>query len=416
MLQSKWTRCALMVLVGITGIMVGAPAAFGQFDPDAKAGFTAGIDGGVIFPITDTAAKDEMDIHFSGYLRHGIMPKLQGSLTGGYGLLGGEDYGTDMAHISFRLLYSILANEQTNLYLSGGVGALRYDLDELPPSGRLPGSIEGISWVGMIPLGLGVQYKLNNRLALEAGFDYYLTMSDDLNAVNIDSGDDAFWGIRAGVTVGLFGKDEPMPAPAPAPVVDMDQDGDGLTDREETTIYYTNPLKADSDNDGLNDGDEVKKYLTNPNKADTDGGSVGDGEELGRGTDPLQASDDVVVEERAIEMIQEPLQPVTVLFASESSKLTPASKTALGGLVKVLQEWPEQKLVLTGHTDNTGTTSFNSKLSRNRAQAVKNYLVQQGVEASRLSISAKGASDPADSNDTKAGRQQNRRVDIGPSM
>ena len=419
MLQRKWTRCAFAVLVGMTGIIVGTPAAFGQFTPDQKAGFTAGVAGGVILPSTDTAAKDEMDFQVSTYLRHGIMPKLQGSLNLGYGRLAGEDYGTDMTMVSARLLYSLIATEQLNLYLSGGVGTLRYDLDELPPGGRIPGNIEGISTVGMVPLGIGLQYKLGNRIALEASFDYNLAMSDDLNAVNIDSGDDAFISARLGLTVGNFGEEEkPAPAPIKVPMVDMDQDGDGLTDREETTVYFTNPLKSDSDNDGLNDSDEVKKYLTNPNKADSDGGGTGDGEEVGRGTDPLQPSDDVVLEERTIEIEEpelEPLQPLAVLFATGGSQLSADSKKALDALVDALAARPEQKLSIVGHTDNTGTAQSNETLSRKRALAVKMYLESKGVDTSRIAVRAMGDRDPTASNDTKGGRQQNRRVDVSPS-
>ena len=76
-------------------------------------------------------------------------------------------------------------------------------------------------------------------------------------------------------------------------VVPVDTDGDGLTDDDELNLYGTDPFDEDTDDDGLGDGDEVMVYSTDPLNRDTDGGSVPDGEEVDRGTDPLDASDDV---------------------------------------------------------------------------------------------------------------------------
>jgi hypothetical protein len=74
---------------------------------------------------------------------------------------------------------------------------------------------------------------------------------------------------------------------------DPDSDGDGLTDLDEIDIHGTDPLDPDTDGDGLSDGDEVNVHGTNPLDPDTDGGGVDDGTEVTRGTDPLDASDDL---------------------------------------------------------------------------------------------------------------------------
>ncbi|GEM_PF-6769796 len=70
-----------------------------------------------------------------------------------------------------------------------------------------------------------------------------------------------------------------------------DTDGDGLSDTDETDVYFTNPLVFDTDNDGLSDGQEELQYNTNPNNFDTDGDGVGDGTEVSLGTDPLNPND-----------------------------------------------------------------------------------------------------------------------------
>lgn len=73
-----------------------------------------------------------------------------------------------------------------------------------------------------------------------------------------------------------------------------DSDNDGLSDEDETALHSTNPNVADSDSDGLTDGEEILTYGTNPNLDDTDNGGVKDGAEIASGSNPLDASDDVV--------------------------------------------------------------------------------------------------------------------------
>lgn len=85
--------------------------------------------------------------------------------------------------------------------------------------------------------------------------------------------------------------EEGCPVFEPEPV---DTDGDGLTDDEEV-LLGTDPLNADTDSDGLTDGEEVNTYGTDPLNADTDAGGVSDGQEIADGTNPLDASDDLVI-------------------------------------------------------------------------------------------------------------------------
>ncbi|MDP4277482.1 MAG: OmpA family protein, partial [Bacteroidota bacterium] len=69
-------------------------------------------------------------------------------------------------------------------------------------------------------------------------------------------------------------------------------------------------------------------------------------------------------------------------------------------------------VMIYGHTDNTGSDAINQPLSEDRAKAVKDFLVAQGVSGSRITTQGMGSSSPAASNDTEAGRQQNRRVEV----
>jgi outer membrane protein OmpA-like peptidoglycan-associated protein len=77
-----------------------------------------------------------------------------------------------------------------------------------------------------------------------------------------------------------------------------------------------------------------------------------------------------------------------------------------------LNEYPKRTAAIEGYTDSMGSDEMNMSLSQRRADAVKNYLVGQGVGSARLSSSGRGESAPVGDNESAAGRQQNRRVEV----
>lgn len=101
-----------------------------------------------------------------------------------------------------------------------------------------------------------------------------------------------------------------------------------------------------------------------------------------------------------------------VKFETGSAALTSLSRYELDNIVEAMAKYPELRIQLAGHTDNTGEAEMNQRLSENRAEAVKNYLVEQGVSADRLVARGYGASQPIETNDTDAGRQKNRRTEL----
>ncbi|HBA54192.1 OmpA family protein [Syntrophorhabdus aromaticivorans] len=100
------------------------------------------------------------------------------------------------------------------------------------------------------------------------------------------------------------------------------------------------------------------------------------------------------------------------LFAVNSSTLLPGAYDELERVSRVLQQYPETTIRIAGHTDSTGSESYNQNLSERRANAVKNALVGMGVNPARLTTIGYGKSKPVASNNTEGGRQQNRRVEI----
>ena len=101
-----------------------------------------------------------------------------------------------------------------------------------------------------------------------------------------------------------------------------------------------------------------------------------------------------------------------VQFESGGNILTAESKFQLDDLSAVLTKYPSLKIEVGGHTDNTGDPAVNKTLSQQRADVVKDYLTGKGIPAGRLSSVGYGSSKPADTNDTDAGRQKNRRTEF----
>jgi len=101
-----------------------------------------------------------------------------------------------------------------------------------------------------------------------------------------------------------------------------------------------------------------------------------------------------------------------ILFDVNKSDLKSAAKTNLINLAASLQKNPQTNITIVGHTDNTGSDDLNMGLSIKRAQAVKDFIVSNNVDGSRLTTVGKGESEPIADNNTVEGRAQNRRVEI----
>ncbi len=104
--------------------------------------------------------------------------------------------------------------------------------------------------------------------------------------------------------------------------------------------------------------------------------------------------------------------PNDILFATGSAAVGPMLQRDLAALAQNLHDYPNSTVKVIGHTDNVGTAGFNLSLSRQRAASVAAILMRNGVAGSRIVTFGQGEDQPVATNQTSAGRQMNRRVEI----
>lgn len=101
-----------------------------------------------------------------------------------------------------------------------------------------------------------------------------------------------------------------------------------------------------------------------------------------------------------------------IYFDTEKYNINTDSRASLDRLVNIFKEYPGSNVLIEGHTDSSGSDAYNLTLSKNRAQAVTNYLVQNGIARNRLDTKWYGEAQPKYDNSTVEGRAQNRRVEL----
>lgn len=104
--------------------------------------------------------------------------------------------------------------------------------------------------------------------------------------------------------------------------------------------------------------------------------------------------------------------PEGILFATDSAAVSGVAQNDLYAVARNLNQYPNSRVEVVGHTDNTGSAAHNQDLSQRRAQSVASILVAAGVQSGRVAATGRGFNQPIASNDTASGRAQNRRVEI----
>lgn len=313
-------------------------------------------------------------------------------------------------------------------YVIAGVGGHKY----------------GSYWGAFLPLGLGLKVNFFDDAHLFITTQYRVPITTETANYHFFN--------NIGIAGAIGKKKEPkvIPPPPPPPPADTDGDGitddmdkcptekglakyegcpipdtdkDGINDEEDKCVtvfglakYQGCPI-PDSDSDGINDEEDkcpsvagVVRYQGCP-VPDTDGDGVNDEEDKCPNlAGPRENQGCPVINEEVRKRVDYAAN--NILFVTGSAKLQSKSFKGLNEVVKILQDNPDMKLSIDGHTDNVGSDETNLKLSDNRAAAVKTYFVSKGIDETRIVSAGHGESQPIADNKTAAGRQKNRRVEM----
>ncbi|GIM55049.1 OmpA family protein [Capnocytophaga cynodegmi] len=200
-----------------------------------------------------------------------------------------------------------------------------------------------------------------------------------------------------------------------------DTDGDGIADKDDACPEVAGPRELngcpDTDGDGVADKDDKCPEVAGPKEnagcpwPDTDKDGVLDkDDECPEVAGPASNKGCPEVTEEVQKTLNEYAK--TILFDTGKATIKPQSAAVLEQIVSVLNQYPNSKFTIEGHTDSTGNKAKNLTLSQERADAVRLYLVQRGVSDTRLSAKGYGVEKPIASNKNAKGRALNRRVEI----
>ena len=195
---------------------------------------------------------------------------------------------------------------------------------------------------------------------------------------------------------GVADKDDACPNTAGLPALAgcPDADGDGVADKDDECPNEAGPAAnngcpwPDSDGDGVLDKDDQCPEVA--------------------GTVANNGCPEVTEE------VQKQLNDYarTILFDTGKSSIKAESTSVMVDIIQILNEYPTAKFTVEGHTDSVGSDQLNQKLSEERANSVRNFLIDKGIDAGRLTAIGYGEEKPIATNNTRAGRAQNRRVEI----
>jgi len=203
------------------------------------------------------------------------------------------------------------------------------------------------------------------------------------------------------------------------PVTVIDSDNDGVPDSEDLCPNLRGSATAsgcpDRDGDGVKDADDKCPSTFGPSVyngcPDTDGDGIDDSRDRCPNTaGPVSTNGcpEITLEDRKVlEIAMRAVQ-----FDSGRSTLKSESFSVLKQIAGIMRKYPDYNLMVSGHTDNTGSAPANQKLSERRAKACYEYLTTQGISTARINFAGYGESRPISDNNSLRGRSLNRRVEF----
>jgi len=404
--------------------------------------WSVGVNGGLLAPVAPTGGSNDFtkwkaQVGYGAYVKWQILHSLGiradyvgGKLAGNNDRkLGNEkDPNRRLDHFETKLKWSGSLNAVINLatinwmyrknaiqlYVSGGAGLANYSPKIATTSGgalmeyKTNGSITEF----YVPIGAGLKFKLSEAVNLDLGYTMHYVDGDNLDGFHFGPDKDKYSYGYAGLEFPLGPRNKSQlnwQNPAKVMYDELAAQKANLQRELETSRAENNRLSGEmSKLTGDADGDGVSDYFDKcPGTAS--GAKVdGSGCELPKITEP-KAPTQVIITDEDRRIVRNAIQNLE--FETGKSSIKPGSYASLDQLAEMLKT-RGFSLKLGGHTDNVGNATKNMALSKDRAESVKQYLVNQGANPSKIEAVGYGSTQPIASNKTKAGRQKNRRVEF----
>lgn len=404
--------------------------------------WSIGINGGILAPTVISGKNDftqwKADIGYGASIKNQILPAfgIQADfLAGKLKADNSRDWGNGMAPVSpwssfdTKVSYAVslsgnltLANiywmNRENVvkpYMTAGYGLMGYKVTVKDQSGTQTKFNAGENVEeAFIPVGFGLKFSLSNSVNLDLGYKMNFVDGDNLDGYRSGPQNDKFSYTHIGLEFALGPKSKTQLS-SYNPVAALQDDyitrNASLqamleADRAKHAAHMEEMNKermrflSDSDKDGVSD--YFDKCPNTPAGVQVDGAGC---EIKATVVNPVK----VVVTEEDRKVVAEAIRNLEFDFAKSTIRST--SYPSLNRVADLLKT-KDFSLKLAGHTDNVGSNAANMKLSKDRAESVKSYLVSQGANPSRIEATGYGESQPIASNKTAKGRQQNRRVEF----
>jgi len=337
-----------------------------------------------------------------------------------------------MGYFNLATIDFLNRTNAVNFYGKVGYGLIAYNPvlmsttgTELDNKGNYgsPGDNNDYIRQAYIPVGVGVKFKLGDRVALDLGYDAKFIDSDNFDGVYANgTSKDKFSVARAGLEFSLGSKSKPdLNWVNPVAMMydelkdnTLRQEVEALKGRVTNVEQSVEDLKKDTDGDGV--ADHLDKCPNTPAGAKVDGAGCEldtDGDGVPDWKDKCPSEKGSAELNGCPEMGSATMAGVNnIQFEYNSSVLRTSSYATLDKVSSKLRADKALGLQLDGHASAEGTDAYNMQLSLDRANAVKTYLVNSGVDAKRISTKGYGETRPIASNTTEEGRVANRRVEF----
>ncbi len=406
--------------------------------------WSVGLNAGLLAPTVPFGKNDftnwESDLGYGGYIKKQILPALgiqANFLAGKLHADNSEPWGNDMppisdynsyettlaysgsmsAYLSLGNIYWMNRKNLVQPYITAGAGLAGYKVSLTNKAGTVSdyNGGERVKEV-FFPVGTGLKFNLSNNINLDLGYTMNFVDGDNFDGYRSGPQGDKFSYTHIGLEFALGGRAKTQLATY-NPVAALQDDyisrnaalqAELAADRARHAAHMAQMdtdwkrYLNDADKDGVSD--YFDKCPNTPAGIQVDGAGC-EIKVTSTTINPVR----VIVTEEDKRIVAEAIRNLEFDFGK--STIRSSSYPSLNRVADLLKS-KDFSLKLAGHTDNVGSDAANLKLSKDRAESVKAYLVSQGANPSRIEATGYGESQPISSNKTAAGRQNNRRVEF----